>query len=80
MGLNAEVPTYEGGRSNMNAPAFYDVANKPGLTVIALSVWFMTPHSTMPNFVFTEDETSNLSAYILSLRKLNDRLRRGNSG
>jgi len=53
---------------NMDAPAFSEVANKSGITAIALSVWFRTPHPTMPNFVFTEDETSDLAAYILSLK------------
>ena len=59
---------------NMDAPAFYDVANKRGLTVMVLSVWFRTSHPTMPNFVFTEDESSELIAYILSLKKLTDRI------
>ena len=53
---------------NMDVPAFYDIANKPGITVIALSVWFRTPHPTMPNFVIGQDEVSDLSAYILSLK------------
>ena len=59
---------------NMDAPAFYDVANKTGITVMALSVWFRTPHPTMPNFVIREDETSDLTAYILNLKKLGDRI------
>ena len=53
---------------NIDAPTFFDVANKPGITVMALSVWFRTPHPTMPNFVFSETETSDLAAYILSLK------------
>jgi mono/diheme cytochrome c family protein len=53
---------------NMDAPTFLDVANKFGITVMALSVWFRTPHPTMPNFVFSADETSDLAAYILSLK------------
>jgi mono/diheme cytochrome c family protein len=53
---------------NMDAPPFSEVANKPGMTVIALSVWFRTPHPTMPNLVITKDEASDLSAYILSLK------------
>jgi hypothetical protein len=52
----------------MDAPTFLDVANKFGITVMALSVWFRTPHPTMPNFVFSADETSDLAAYILSLK------------
>jgi mono/diheme cytochrome c family protein len=53
---------------NMDAPPFHEVANKPGMTISALSVWFRSPHPTMPNFVFSADETSDLSAYILSLK------------
>ena len=59
---------------NMDAPTFFDVANKTGITVMALSVWFRTPHPTMPNFVIREDETSDLTAYILNLKKLGDRI------
>jgi mono/diheme cytochrome c family protein len=65
---------------NMDAPAFIDVANKTGITVMALSVWFRTPHPTMPNLVFSADETSDLAAYILSMKKLTDRIRPGDSG
>jgi len=53
---------------NLDAPTFFEIANKAGITAMALSVWFRTPHPTMPNFVFSETETSNLSAYILSLK------------
>jgi mono/diheme cytochrome c family protein len=53
---------------NRDAPPFSEVANKPGMTIVALSVWFRTPHPTMPNFVLSADETSNLSAYILSMK------------
>ena len=53
---------------NMDAPTFFDVANKPGMTAIALSVWFRTPHPTMPNFVIGADEASDLTDYILSLK------------
>ncbi len=35
---------------------------------MALAVWFRTPHPTMPNFVLSADETSDLIAYILSLQ------------
>ena len=53
---------------SMDAPPFYDVADKPGITALALSVWFRTPHPTMSNFIFSEDETTNLIAYIFSLK------------
>lgn len=53
---------------NVDAPPFYEVANTPGMTALALSVWFRTSHPTMPNFVIEEDESSDLIAYILSLK------------
>ena len=51
-----------------DAPPFRDVANQPEMTALALSVWFRTPHPTMPNFVLKDDETEDLIAFILSLR------------
>ncbi len=53
---------------NLDAPTFHEIANKPAMTAIALSVWFRTPHPTMPNFVISPAETSDLAAYILSLK------------
>lgn len=52
---------------NLNAPPFSEIAGKPGINSLSLSVWFRTPHPTMPNFVFSDTETDNLVAYILSL-------------
>jgi mono/diheme cytochrome c family protein len=63
-GIEAEDPI----SPNINAPPFHEVANKPGMTIIALSVWLRTPHPTMPNLVISADEVSDLSAYILSLK------------
>lgn len=54
---------------NVDAPPFEEVANTPGMTALALSVWFRTPHPTMPNFVIEEGEASDLIAYILSLKE-----------
>ena len=52
----------------LDAPTFFDVANKTGITLMALSVWSRTPHPIMPNLVFSADETSDLTAYILSMK------------
>ena len=52
----------------LDAPAFYDVANRLEMTAMALSVWSRTPHPIMPNLVFSADETSDLTAYILSMK------------
>ncbi len=54
---------------NLDAPAFQDIADRPSTTALSLGVWFRSPHPTMPNFVLTPDETSNLIAYFFSLRE-----------
>ena len=51
------------------APSFTTVANTPGMNAMALEVWFQTPHPTMPNLKFSDQESDNVIAYILSLRK-----------
>ena len=47
------------------------IANTPGMTSLALSVWFKSPHPTMPNFVLSREIQENLIAYIRSLKKVN---------
>ena len=54
---------------NAQAPSFTTVANTSGMNAMALEVWFQTPHPTMPNLVFSNQESDNVIAYILSLRK-----------
>lgn len=54
---------------NAQAPTFTNVANSPGMNAMALEVWFQTPHPTMPNLKFSNQESDNVIAYILSLRK-----------
>jgi mono/diheme cytochrome c family protein len=54
---------------NAQAPSFTSVANTPGMNAMALEVWFQTPHPTMPNLKFSNQESDNVIAYILSLRK-----------
>jgi mono/diheme cytochrome c family protein len=51
------------------APTFRAIANTPGMTAMALKVFFRTPHRTMPNLVLSDDERDDLIAYILSLRE-----------
>lgn len=53
---------------NKNATPFEAVANTPGMSELALHVWFKTPHPTMPNFKFNEQDTADIVQYILSLR------------
>ena len=49
------------------APAFKEIANTPGMSITALTVWSRTSHSTMPNLVIDSADMDNLVAYILSL-------------
>jgi mono/diheme cytochrome c family protein len=51
------------------APTFQSVADTPGMTELALSVWLQSSHPTMPNIILTQDELRNVVAYIRSLEK-----------
>lgn len=53
---------------NPDATPFETVANMPEMTTLALSIWFRTPHPSMPNLILTDRETQNIIAYIHSLR------------
>jgi mono/diheme cytochrome c family protein len=48
---------------------FKTIAQTPGMTAMALSVWFRTPHPTMPNFLISPQDQDDVIAYILSLRE-----------
>ena len=61
----------EAASPNKQAPPFRKVANTPGMTVTALTVWSRTTHPTMPNLVIEPTDMDNLIAYILSLRDRN---------
>jgi mono/diheme cytochrome c family protein len=50
------------------APNFYTIAMTPGMSPIALRVVLETPHHSMPNFPFSDEERRTVIAYILSLR------------
>lgn len=50
------------------APTFQKVANMPGMTEMALSVWLQTSHPTMPNIILKPDDLRNVVAYIVSLK------------
>ena len=54
---------------NAQAPSFTTVATTPGMNAMALKVWFQTPHPTMPNLKFSNQDSDDVIAYILSLRK-----------
>ncbi len=54
---------------NPRSPTFATVAATPGMTEAALNVILHTSHRSMPNIVLDAEQTSNITAYILSLRK-----------
>jgi mono/diheme cytochrome c family protein len=49
------------------APTFQSVADTPGMTEMALTVWMQSSHPTMPNIILKSDELRNVAAYIRSL-------------
>ena len=51
------------------APTFQSVADAPGMTELALTVFLQSSHPTMPNIILTQDELRNVVAYIHSLKK-----------
>lgn len=61
--------TKEGGPSPVEkATPFRIVANTPGMTGTALTVWLTTPHPTMPTLVIAEKDRYDVIAYILTLQ------------
>jgi len=53
--------------STVGATPFQEVAETPGMTEYALSVWFQSSHPTMPNIILEQDDMRNVIAYIRSL-------------
>jgi mono/diheme cytochrome c family protein len=51
------------------APTFQSVADTPGMTDLALTVWLQSSHPTMPNIILKQDDLRNVVAYIRSLAK-----------
>lgn len=52
----------------LDVPSFYVIAQMPGMSELAISVWLRTPHDKMPDFAIGRDDRENLAAYIMSLR------------
>ena len=50
------------------APSFEAIANQPGITPLALKVFFRTSHKDMPNIVIAPGQADALASYILSLK------------
>jgi len=53
---------------NLSATPFRIVANTPGMSPRALTVWLTNPHPTMPSLVLERDDMHDVIAYILSLK------------
>jgi mono/diheme cytochrome c family protein len=51
------------------APPFAEVASDPSTTDFRLRAFLMTPHQRMPDFKLSREQTDDLIAYILSLRR-----------
>jgi mono/diheme cytochrome c family protein len=49
------------------ATSFQQIAETPGMTEMALSVWLQSSHPTMPNIILNQDEMRNVVGYIRSL-------------
>jgi mono/diheme cytochrome c family protein len=49
--------------------SFKTIANTPGMTALALSVWLRTPHRNMPNLVLEPRDRDDVIAYIVSQRE-----------
>lgn len=57
------------GPATDSAPAFAAVAAMPSTTALSLRVFLQTPHRNMPNFQLSGEQTDDLIAFILSLRR-----------
>jgi len=51
------------------ATTFQSIADTPGMTELALTVWLQSSHPTMPNIVLEPDDMRNVIAYIRSLER-----------
>jgi mono/diheme cytochrome c family protein len=61
-------PDQQRGTSN-GAPTFSAIARLTSTTQLSLHAFLQTPHDRMPDLHLSRDETDNLAAYILSLRR-----------
>ena len=51
------------------AAEFAEIANVPSTTELSLKVFLRSSHKSMPNFILQPEETDDIVAYILSLRR-----------
>src|SRR6516162_2010050 len=55
--------------TNPQSPSFVSIAATPGMTATALNVFLHTSHRNMPNLILNAEQTADITAYILSLKK-----------
>ena len=53
----------------VDPPSFQSIADLPPTTGISLNVFLHSNHNNMPDFIISSAESSDLIAYILSLKK-----------
>ena len=53
---------------NQAAASFREIANTPGMTPLAITVWLQTPHRLMPHIIVEPDDREDLIAYLVSLK------------
>ncbi len=51
-----------------NVATFKRIAETPGMTAQALSIWLTSSHPTMPMLVLEDDDKRNVIAYIVGLK------------
>jgi hypothetical protein len=52
-----------------DVPSFNEIANKEGQTAASIMGQIIMPRHPIPEIALTQDELSDLTAYILSMRK-----------
>jgi mono/diheme cytochrome c family protein len=57
------------GRPRQGPASFEAIANTPGMTAMALSIWLETPHRDMPHILLERDDRDAVVAYITSLKR-----------
>ena len=62
------TPSSQSGAAT-GVPTFAAVARMPSSTAMSLRAFLQTPHARMPDLHLSRDETDDLIAYILSLRR-----------
>jgi mono/diheme cytochrome c family protein len=54
---------------NSRSPSFIAIAATPGMTEAALNFVLHTSHRSMPNIILSDQQSAEIIAYILSLKR-----------